>query len=98
MKLPRLWRGEISLETAFWSYAVVGGIALNAATSLAFLVLVTMDLPGAALIAGYVPSIPYNLIATVGVWRAAARKDADPEKAKLYPFVTVVGMILLSVT
>lgn len=98
MSLRRLWHGDIPLETAFWSYAVVGGIAVNVATSLAFLILVTLDLPVVALIAGYAPSLPYNFLASVGVWRAAEHEEFATEKAKLYPIITVVGMILLSVT
>ena len=98
MNLIRLWRGEIPLDTAFWSYAVVVGIAVNAATSVAFLILVTVDRPVAALIFGYAPSLPYNILVSIGVWRAAEREGFDTDKAKLYPIITVVGMILLSVT
>ncbi len=98
MSLRRLWMGKIPLEEAFWTYAVVGGIAVNVVTSVAFLILITMDLPFAALIAGYACSLPYNLVATVGVWRAAARDDPDSQRAKLYPIITLAGMVLLSVT
>ena len=96
--IRRLWMGEVPLEAAFWSYAVIGGLAVNGLTSLAFLILMTMDLPVAALIAGYALSLPYNLVAAVGVWRAAAQDDADPQRAKLYPLITLAGMVLLSVT
>ena len=98
MSLRRLWKGEIPLEEAFWTYAVIGGIAVNVLTSLGFLILLTMDLPLAALIAGYAISLPYNLVATVGVWRAAERDDPNSQRAKLYPLITVAGMVLLSVT
>ncbi len=98
MSLRRLWMGEIPLEEAFWTYAVIGGIAVNVLTSLGFLILLTMDLPLAALIAGYAISLPYNLVATVGVWRAAERDDPNSQRAKLYPLITVAGMVLLSVT
>ena len=98
MSLRRLWMGEIPLEEAFWTYAVIGGIAVNVLTSLGFLILITRDLPLAALIAGYAISLPYNLVATVGVWRAAERDDSNSQRAKLYPLITVAGMVLLSVT
>ena len=98
MNLRRLWRGEVPLEAAFWRYAVVGGIAVNALTSVAFLVLITMDMAVAALVAGYGPSLPYNVLATVGVYRAAQRDDADPGQAQIFPLITVAGMVLLSVT
>ncbi|MDA1326583.1 MAG: hypothetical protein O3C34_17800 [Proteobacteria bacterium] len=98
MSLRRLWMGDLPLEQAFWSYAVIGGIAVNVLTSVVFLVLITMDMTVAALIAGYVLSVPYNVAATVGVWRAAARDGSESQKAKLYPLITLVGMVLLSVT
>lgn len=97
-KLHRLWRGEIPLETAFWNYAVIGGLAVNGLTSLGFLILITMDQPVAALIVGYGCSIPYNVVATVSVWRAAAQDGADPQKARLYSIITLAGMVFLSVT
>jgi len=98
MSLRRLWTGEIPLDEAFWTYAVVGGIAVNVLTSLVFLILITMDLTLAAVIAGYVLSVPYNVVAAVGVWRAAARDESDPKKAKLYAYIALTGMVLLSVT
>ena len=98
MRLLRLWRGEIPLEEAFWTYAVIGGIAVNVFTSLAFLILISMDLPLAALIAGYAVSLPYNLVAAMGVCRAAARDEGHSQSAKYYPLITLAGMVLLSVT
>lgn len=94
----RLWRGELPLPTAFWSWAVIGGFAVNAATSALFLVLVMTDRPLAAFIAGYALSLPYNLLATVGVWRSAAHYDGDPRWAGIARIVTVTMMILLSLT
>jgi hypothetical protein len=98
MRLYRLWKGEIPLEEAFWTYAVVGGIAVNVLTSFAFLILISMDFPLAAFIAGYGVSLPYNLVATMGVCRAAERDDGNLQRAKLYPLITLAGMVLLSVT
>jgi hypothetical protein len=98
MSLRHLWKGDLPLDEAFWHYAVIGGIAVNLVTSLAFLILISMDRPLTALIAGYAPSLPYNLAATVGVCRAAARDEADPRKAQLYPFITIAFMALLSLT
>lgn len=98
MSLRRLWMGDLPLDQAFWSYAVIGGFAVNMVTSVVFLALITMDLTVAGLIAGYVLSVPYNVAATVGVWRAAARDGSGAQKAKLYPLITLVGMVLLSVT
>lgn len=94
----RLWRGELPLVSAFWNWAVIGGFAVNAATSLLFLVLISMDRPLAAVVAGYALSLPYNLIATVGVWRSAAHFDGDPRWAGIAQIATIVMMALLSLT
>ena len=95
--LRRLWRGELPLDKAFWTYAVAGGLAVNLVTSLAFLGLVVAERPLAALALGYGLSIPYNLLAVVGVWRAAARHD-DPAQAALLRSITAIGMLLLTLT
>jgi hypothetical protein len=95
--LIRLWRGELPLATAFWTWSVAGGLVLNAATTLAFLVLITRDQPVAALIAGYALSVPYNIVATVGVWRSAGRYPGPQHWAQAARVATVVGMGVLSI-
>jgi len=96
--LRRLWRGELALADAFWSWAVLGGLAINLATSAALLALIMQDRPILAFIAGYAPSVPYNVIVSVGVWRSAARYAGDRRWADLARIVTLTGMVLLSVT
>ena len=96
--LGRLWRGEIALPDAFWNWAVLGGLAINIASSALFLFLITADQPILALIAGYAPSVPYNVIVAVGVWRAAEAYDGERRWADFARIVTIVGMVLLSVT
>ena len=94
----RLWRGELALADAFWSWAVVGGLAINLATSAALLVLIMDDRPIAAFIAGYAPSVPYNIVVSVGVWRSAERYSGERRWADLARVVTIAGMVLLSFT
>lgn len=96
--LIRLWQGDLTLEAAFWNWAVVGGLIVNITSSALFLVLVVADRPFWALIAGYAFSVPYNVVATVGVWRAAERYDGERRWADLARVVTLFGMVLLSVT
>lgn len=96
--LGRLWRGELTLDSAFWNWAVIGGLVINAASSAAFIVLVMTELQVAALIVGYAFSVPYNIVAAVGVWRSADGYEGDPRWAELARIVTVGGMILLSIT
>ena len=96
--LRRLWQGDLPLGQAFWNWAVAGGIAINGLTSILFLALIMADHLVAALVAGYALSVPYNIVATVGVWRSAERYKGGRRWANLARFVTVVGMILLSIT
>ena len=96
--LRRLWQGDLPLDQAFWNWAVIGGLVVNVATSVAFLALVMNGYTAAAFLAGYAVSIPYNILATVGVWRSAARYPGDRRWADLARIVTVAGMVLFSVT
>jgi len=97
-KLRALWSGDLPLGEAFWTYAVWIGITVNLLTSLAFLALVAWDRPFAALFVGYALSVPYNVVAVVGVWRSAARYQGERIHADLARIVSLVGMALLSVT
>ncbi len=84
------------MPDAFWTWAVGGGLAVNLASILALLALLTQGWPVAALVAGHGLSLPYNLLATVGVWRAAARYPGPPHWAGAARVVTLVGMAVLS--
>lgn len=94
----RFWRGDEPLPTAFWNWAVTGGILVNVATSGLFLVLIMQNQAILALLVGYGMSIPYNVFATVGVWRSADRYEGERRWAEMAKMATVAGMILLSVT
>lgn len=96
-RLAQLWAGEVPLDEAFWTFAVLYGLLINVFSSLAFLALISADRPVLALLAGYGPSIPYNLLVLVGVWRAATR-EGPSAKADLYRILTLVGMVLLTIT
>lgn len=94
----RLWRGDLALEEAFWKWAVAGGLTVNIASSATFLLLMTAGQIVPAILIGYGLSLPYNLIASVGVWRSADRHEGDRRWAELARAITVTGMILLSIT
>ena len=96
--LSRLWRGELELATAFWNWAVFGGLIVNVSSSALFLFLIVNDRPISAIVSGYVLSIPYNIFASVGVWRSAGHYPGDRNWANLARAVTIIGMVLLSVT
>jgi hypothetical protein len=97
-KLRALWSGELPLGEAFWTFAIGIGLLVNLSTSALFLALISIDRPWAALFVGYVLSVPYNIVALVGVWRAASRYEGPALHADLARIVTLVVMVLLSVT
>ncbi len=97
-KLRALWLGELPLGEAFWTWAIGIGLLVNLTTSAAFLALITADRPWSALFVGYALSVPYNLLAGVGVWRSAAQYDGPAVHAELARIITPIVMLLLSVT
>ncbi len=94
----RLWLGAMPLPEAFWQWAVLGGILVNGSTTAGFLALLVAERPFLAFFVGYVLSVPYNIVVTVGVWRSAGRYPGDAQWANLARGVTVVGMTVLSLT
>jgi len=96
--IGRLWRGELTLQNAFWNWAVFGGLIINVTSSALFLFLIMADRLIAAFIFGYALSLPYNVTVTVGVWRSAERYAGEHRWAKLAQIVTVIGFVLLSIT
>lgn len=97
-KLPALWRGDLPLGDALWTWTVVGGLLVNISTSIAFFALITVDLASVALIVGYGLSVPYNVVAVVGVWRSAARHDGPQSQANVARGVSLALMAVLSLT
>jgi hypothetical protein len=96
--IGNLWRGHLPLGDAFWSWAVLGGLGVNLSTSLAFLWLITIDEPLLAVFVGYGLSLPFNLVATVGVWRAAAQHEGPRIQADLARIAVLVWMGALSLS
>jgi hypothetical protein len=96
--LRSLWLGELPLGEAFWLWAITIGLVVNLTTSVLFLTLITHDRPLAALLFGYALSVPYNALATVGVWRSAARYQGPAAHADLARIVVSAVMLLLTVT
>ena len=86
------------LREAFWTWAVTAGLLVNIVTSVLFLILIMQDLAWAGLLIGYGVSLPYNVVATVGVWRAAVRYDGPAINADLARGATVLLMAALSLT
>lgn len=97
-KLIALWRGDLSLGDAFWGWAILGGLLVNVTTSIAFLILLSMDQPWPALIVGYGCSVPYNVVAAIGVWRSAARQNPPHRHGDIARAAVVILMTVLSLT
>lgn len=97
-KLRSLWRGGLPLDEAFWIWAVGVGLAVNLASSGLFLALIAADWPWVALLVGYALSVPYNVLATVGVWRSAARFEGEVGQAHFARVVTLALMLVLTLT
>ncbi len=97
-KITDLWRGDLPLGDAFWTWAVMGGLVVNVSSSLVFLWLITIDHPIPALLVGYGLSLPFNALATVGVFRSAARHGGPHVQADLARGAVLVLMAGLSLT
>ena len=78
-----LWLGELPLSEAFWMRTITVGLVVNLTTSILFLAMITADRPWAALLLGYGVSVPYNVLAMVGVWRSAGRYEGPVGHAEL---------------
>lgn len=96
--IKRLWHGEVGLYAAFWGWLILGGILVNGMTTALNLVLVTRDLPITGLVVGYAISVPYNLLAMIGVWRASELHEGDPGVAKGLRWLAVIIAAVLCVT
>ena len=94
----RLWRGELTLQVAFWNWAVLGGVIINLVSSALFLILLLNDQLIAAFIIGYGFSLPYNILVFVGVWRSAEHYTGDQRWAEMAKIATAIGIVLLSIT
>ena len=94
--LRRLWRGDLPLAEAFWTWAVVVGIAVNVLTSFLFLICIMMDQTLLALVTGYALSVPYNVLALVGVWRSADRERTP--RSDLFKLAALVLLGVLTLT
>ncbi|MGE5147806.1 MAG: hypothetical protein ACM3N5_13725 [Candidatus Eiseniibacteriota bacterium] len=82
-RLATLWSGEAPLGEVFWTYAVAGGLLVNAIGTTLYLWALSA---GASLVLIYLPMlapIPYNLFMLVAVWRSAARYTGPRERAEL---------------
>lgn len=97
MLVTRLWRGEVPLERALWTWAVLVAVPINISATIGFFLLVRADRPLAAFLVGHLISLPYNLFALIVVWRAAG-KSGEPRRVVIVTrMIALVWLGLLSV-
>ncbi len=80
--LADLWAGRLPLAVAFWTHAVLIGLAANAAATAASLAAVAADLPGGVALAIHLSPLPYTIACATGVWRSAARHKGPALQAE----------------
>jgi len=97
-KLLALWSGDVAVNEAFWTWTVTMGLLVNIATSILFLALILQDQPLAVVLVGYGLSVPYNIVATVGVWRSAARYGGPSLHTDLARVASALLMAALTLT
>lgn len=97
-KLNALWRGQLDLDEVFWTWVIFGRLLINVTSSVLFLAFITLDIPVAALVAGYGYSVPYNILVVTGLWRSAGRYHGPRYHADLARAVTLVLMGVLTIT
>lgn len=93
--IVRLWRGEVPLAEAFWSYAILGGLALNVTATFAMFLLLKVD--NAAAVAVFLLPVPYNLFMLGAVWRSAERYTGPPAWAQAARIAIVVWTLIVCV-
>lgn len=96
--LRRVWRGEMPLPDLVWGWLLLGGLAVNLATSMGFLALVSLGEVWWALFVGYGLSLPYNLLVGVGCWRAAAHSASAWLSLAAVRALIVLFLLALSAT
>jgi hypothetical protein len=95
--LRRLWRGAVPLGQAFWSFALLGGTALNLAATLIAMALLAMDGPGVLAALIFALPIPYNLLVLVAVWRSAGAYAGPRQWAELARVAIIVWAVVACV-
>lgn len=89
-----LWLGNRPLAEAFWRYAIIYGVLLNLAATLAAMSVFSSDAPTAVGVAVYFLPTPYNLFMLVSVWRSAGNYEGPSHWADLARIATAVWVVV----
>jgi hypothetical protein len=66
------WHGETPLAVVFWRDMMVMGTLINAAATLAAILLVAIGAPTVFAVLVFLVPLPWNLFLLISVWRSAA--------------------------
>lgn len=94
--IARLWAGEVPLARVFWSYAMIGGTALNLAATLLAMALLAADAPALLALAAFALPIPFNLFVLVAVWRSASAYQGPRLLADLARVTSLIWAVAAS--
>lgn len=86
------WQGLVPLDRLFWRDLILVGTAINVASSVAAIVLLTLKLPLALVLAVHFAPVPYNIFLTFAVWRTTEK--ATGAKASLMTLGATLWLIL----
>jgi hypothetical protein len=67
------WQGAVSLDRLFWRDLVFVGTAISATSSAVALILLSLKMPLAVVLAMHFAPVPYNLFLTLAVWRTVEK-------------------------
>ncbi len=95
--LVALWRGDMELGRAFWTYAVTVGTLVHLLATLVAFIVLAADGPGWLAVAIFLSPAPYTLLAVVGVWRSAARHKGDARWADAARIGVVIWAVVATV-
>jgi hypothetical protein len=94
--IASLWRGEMPLARVFWEYAIAWGTLLNLLCTGAALAVFIKGGPDWLGLLLHFAAIPYNLLLTVSVWRAAVH-EGETALAGFARFAIVIWFVAMLV-
>lgn len=94
-KLADLWAGRLPLAEAFWTHAVLIGLAVNLAATAASLGALAAGLSAALVLAIHLAPLPYTLACATGVWRSAGRHPGPELWAQTARAAVLIWSVLL---
>jgi len=91
-----LWAGNVPLARAFWEYAVLYTILINAAATMGSLALWSMGQIALGMVVHLAP-LPYETLVLIAVWRSAGKYAADPNNNPIWATLARATVTILVV-